>query len=158
VVGAVPALAAVAAWWASRRGRAGLAAGIVAVAAVGFVGALAAGGAPVLDAHKAPRALVAATGAGRTDVDVRVGCFAYYQPSLVFYCRREVHRLTTEQAALDFLKKPLPVYLFLPEAVWQQLQPHVTVPCRLLARHPDLYRRLDVVVVTNQPADGDGVD
>ena len=51
-----------------------------------------------------------------------VAAFAYFQPSLIFYCQREVRRLDTEQQALDFLRGPLPSYLFLPVEQWRSLQ------------------------------------
>src|SRR5205823_2072733 len=73
------------------------------------------------DAHKAPRALVAAAGAHRPDADVRVAAFDYFQPSLVFYCGREVQQLFTDRQALDFLRTPLPTYLFCPAETWDRL-------------------------------------
>jgi hypothetical protein len=42
------------------------------------------------------------------------------------------------------------VYLFLPAAAWQDVKGLVHSPCRVLGRHPDLYRRGEVVVVTNR--------
>lgn len=150
VLGAVPIMGAAAGWWWARQGRRDAALGGVVATAVVFIAALAGWGATFLDAFKAPRPLVATAGAQQTDHEVRVGCFDYYQPSLVFYCRREVNRLTSEKQALDFLRNPLPVYLFVSEAVWAQLEPRVTGSYRLLGRHPDMYRRCDVVVVTNR--------
>jgi 4-amino-4-deoxy-L-arabinose transferase-like glycosyltransferase len=115
-----------------------------------FAAALMVWGAPALDDYKAPRALVADAGAQRSDVEVHVACYQWYQPSLVFYCRREVVRLTEPQEALNFLRKPVPVYLFLPARTWDGMADQVDVPCRLLARHWDFYQHCDVLVVTNR--------
>src|SRR5205823_700117 len=42
---------------------------------------------------------------------MRYGSGEYFQPSLVFYCRREVQKLKTDNEAVEFLDCPLPVYL-----------------------------------------------
>jgi len=78
---------------------------------------------------------------------VRIGAFAYFQPSLVFYCRREVTSLQTEEEALKFLKGPHTSYLFLPARRWDDLEEKAGGSVRLLGRHYDLYDRCDVVVV-----------
>src|SRR5207249_4129385 len=41
-----------------------------------------------IDAYKAPRALVAVSGACRRERDIRIASYQYSQPSLVFYCQR----------------------------------------------------------------------
>jgi hypothetical protein len=115
-----------------------------------FIGILFGAGSAALDAFKAPRPLTLASHARQTQDDVRVGCYQYFQPSLVFYCGREVQRLDSQEEALQFLNRPLPVYLFLPAAAWQQLKAKLPEPRDVLARHYDLYRRCDVVVVSNR--------
>jgi 4-amino-4-deoxy-L-arabinose transferase-like glycosyltransferase len=150
VLGALPIGGAAAAWFCLwRRQRGGLVFSATA-SSVLFTTALFAWGSVALDTHKAPRALVRGAYAQQTDHDVRVGAYQYFQPSLVFYCRREVRRLETEDQVLEFLRYPLPVYLFVPLKVWEQLETRVCVPCHLLARHSDLYRRCEVVVVMNR--------
>ena len=57
---------------------------------------------------------------------------------------------TTTTEVLEQLRYPVEVYLFLPAAEWERLQPLVRTPCRLVGRHRDLYRKCDVVVVTNR--------
>jgi 4-amino-4-deoxy-L-arabinose transferase-like glycosyltransferase len=120
------------------------------LAAVLFAALLMAQGAPALDNHKAPRALVAAADAHRTDCDLQIGCYDWFEPSLVFYCQREVLYLNDEQKTLDFLQCPLPVYLFLPGTAWTNLAAKTNVPCRLLSRHWDFLKQCEVVVVTNR--------
>lgn len=151
-LGLIPVLAAVAGWWCVRRqGRTAFVAA-VAVGAVLFVGGLAAEGGTAWDAQRAPRTLALAIVTDQAEPEIRVGCYEYFQPSLVFYCRREVQQLADERAALTFLRYPLPVYLLLPASTWDVLQTRVRGPHRLLARHRDVYRGWDVVVVTNAPA------
>jgi 4-amino-4-deoxy-L-arabinose transferase-like glycosyltransferase len=140
--------AAAATWYLARQDRRG-AIGSVGVAAALLAGSLAMWGAPALDAFKAPRSLVESAGARQLDRDIRIGCFAYYQPSLVFYCQREVTQLIDEREALNFLHAPIPVYLFVPARVWTELEKSAPA-CPLLARHWCLYRNCEVVVVTNQ--------
>ncbi len=151
-LGIWPVLGAAFAWWSIRRQRLTVAVGAVTVASALFVGGLAAGGAVALDQYKAPRPLGRAVLAHEGEPDVRVGCLDYYQPSLVFYCRREVVRFQQAEKALEFLRWPLPVYLFLPEKSWESLQASVRGSIQVVDRHYDLYRRYHVVVVTNRPA------
>jgi 4-amino-4-deoxy-L-arabinose transferase-like glycosyltransferase len=149
-VGLVPVAGAAAAAWYLRHDRRGRLVASLAAAAVLFIGAFAAFPPRAVDAQKAPRPLVAAAGACRPGAEVRVAALDYFQPSLVFYCRREVEQLATDRQALDFLRGPLPAYLFCPAAVWDRLSVQVRGPVTLLARHRDLYRNFDVVVVTNR--------
>lgn len=150
VLGVLLVLGAAAAWWCLWKGqRRGLVLSVTA-SSVLFIGGLFTWGTVALDAHKAPRALVQAADAQHTDREIRVGCYQYFQPSLVFYCRREVHRLESEEQALEFLRCPLPAYLFVPATVWEKLEASVVGPHHLLARHSDFYRRCDVVVVRNR--------
>jgi 4-amino-4-deoxy-L-arabinose transferase-like glycosyltransferase len=154
VLGALPVLGAAAAWW---RLRAGDRAGVVlsfTVAAVLFVGGLGANGGTPLNAHKSPKPLAQAVANAQTEHEVRVAAFAYFQPSLVFYTQREVERLNTEGEVLEFLRCPLPVYLYVPAAVWDRLAPRAPPHCRSLGRHRDFYRHCDVVAVTNRSAAG----
>jgi hypothetical protein len=48
-----------------------------------------------------------------------------------------------------FLEYQVPVYLFLPSELWEGLQVKAPSGCRVLARHADLYRARDIVVVAN---------
>jgi hypothetical protein len=150
-VGLLPLAGAAVAWWALLRRRPGAMIAVVAVTAVLFIGVLGAGAATALEPRKAPRPLTQALPEGQLDREVRVACYEYFQPSLVFYCQRQVNRLDTPGDAAEFLRTPLPVYLFVPESVWDRdVRPLVRGPYRLLGRHHDIYRKADVVVVTNQ--------
>jgi 4-amino-4-deoxy-L-arabinose transferase-like glycosyltransferase len=149
VIGIVPILGAGLGWYCLRhRHRNGLVISTAATAGL-FVALLAAGGATAVDAHKAARPLVAHLPLGIYDREVRIGCYGYYQPSVVFYCRREVTRFETDAAALEFLKYPLEVYLFVPASFWEKVSANWP-SCRLLANHYDLYAGENVVLVTNR--------
>jgi 4-amino-4-deoxy-L-arabinose transferase-like glycosyltransferase len=146
--GLVPvAGAVVAAWCLRRQARTGFVASVVGCGIL-LTGLLASLGPVAVDRYKAPRALAAALPADQADRDVRVGALDYFQPSLVFYCQREVQRLPDEHAARELLEGPLPAFVFVPAGVWESL--HTRVAGRELARHHDLYDARDIVLVTNQ--------
>jgi 4-amino-4-deoxy-L-arabinose transferase-like glycosyltransferase len=150
VLGLLPVVGAAAAWWQLRRPRRrGILVSLTATSIV-FIGGFFALGSLALDNHKAPRTLIQTAQAQQTDRDIRVGCYQYFQPSLVFYCRREVQRFQNERQVLEFLRCPLRVYLFLPATTWTNLQSKVSGPHHLVARHEDLYRHCEVVVVMNR--------
>jgi len=119
-------------------------------ATVLYTAGLCAGGTTALDASKAPRTLVVQHGLCQPDHEIRIACHQYFQPSLVFYCQREVERLDDETKALEFLDGALPAYLIVPDPVWEALHTKVRGPYRVLGRHRDLFRNCEVVVVTNQ--------
>src|SRR5205823_187839 len=102
-------------------------------------------------AHKATRPLANAIHGRQVEREVRVACYGYFQPSLVFYCGREVAALGTDRQALDFLRGPLQVFLVTPRDAWQRLAAQARGPHRLLGAYRDVYRGCDVVVVTNRP-------
>lgn len=123
----------------------------VAVATVAFIGTLAAFVVNELDAYKAPKALVADSGAHQPDREIRLASLDYTQPSVTFYAERKVERIQNATEANTFLAMPLPAYLFVPASVWdEQLAGKVAAPHRVVARRFDFYRNGDVLVVTNQ--------
>jgi 4-amino-4-deoxy-L-arabinose transferase-like glycosyltransferase len=141
---------ALAAWWClDRQWRTGLVA-VCAGSAILFLGGLGAWGAEALNTYKAPRPLVNAFHVEQTEREIRVACYQYFQPSLVFYCQREVRHLEQEIEVLEFLRCRLPVYLFMPASVWETMEPTIHGPHRVLGRQRDLYRNCEVVVVTNR--------
>jgi 4-amino-4-deoxy-L-arabinose transferase-like glycosyltransferase len=142
--------AAVAGWCVRRRWRGGLL-GCVTIVGVVFTGAIAFWGVGVVDRFKAPRALVDAMPEDHTRREVRVGAFDYFQPSLVFYCQREVYCPSNDYLAFDFLRTPLPVYLFVSEEKWEQFKKFAPPAYRLVARHRDLYNGREILLVTNEP-------
>jgi 4-amino-4-deoxy-L-arabinose transferase-like glycosyltransferase len=148
--GLFPVLGAAVAWICVRRQQLGAAAAVLAGSAVLFLGPLAAGATKAVNDYKAPEALAELIDAQRTDPEIRLASYDYFQPSLVFYNRREVSRLTTEQEVYEFLRTPLPVYLFVPAATWDDLRTRISTPIRPIGQRRDLYRNCDVVVITNR--------
>jgi 4-amino-4-deoxy-L-arabinose transferase-like glycosyltransferase len=122
----------------------------VGVTAVLFIGSMAAWGSTLVDPYKATRELAAAFHAAELPEETRVASYLYDQPSLVFYCQREVQRLPNDEQMLEFVRYPIPVYLFVPAPTWESLKPKVRGPHRMLARHYDFYRHCDVLLVTNR--------
>jgi 4-amino-4-deoxy-L-arabinose transferase-like glycosyltransferase len=150
-LGVVPVLGAAAGAWLLHRDRRGGLIASVAGCAVLLAVPLGAWGLQAMEPYKASKSLAQGLPADHVQRDVRVASFGYFQPSLVFYCRREVLRYVTEGQAVSFLQSPLPVFLFLPERVWQQMQPQLPANTRVLARHRDFYGGQTVVVVANEP-------
>jgi 4-amino-4-deoxy-L-arabinose transferase-like glycosyltransferase len=148
--GFIPIGGAVLAAWLMRLGRRSDVILSLTAMSVLFVGLLAAGGTMRADAFKAPRSLVMEAGARQTDRDIRIACYRFYQPSLVFYCRREVRVLENEEQVLEFLQTPLPIFLFVSAQEWSSLEARVPGHFRRLAKHGDLYKGIEVVVITNQ--------
>jgi 4-amino-4-deoxy-L-arabinose transferase-like glycosyltransferase len=148
VLGVVPVAGAAACAWYLRRGARGAVVCSAAACGILFSGTLAALGPVAVDRYKAPRTLAAALPADQAFRDVRIGAYEYFQPSLVFYCRREVRRLDSESAARQLLEGPLPAFLFVPAPVWEGLRG--TTRARELARHRDLYDGRDIVLVSNE--------
>jgi 4-amino-4-deoxy-L-arabinose transferase-like glycosyltransferase len=150
VLGVVPVLGAVAAGWSLWRQRRGLALASVAAAGCLLIGTLAAWGSSTLEERKAPRLLARAIRADQPEPEIRVGCHRYFQPSLVFYCGREVQQLGQEQDVLDFLLCPRPVYLIVPAPFWESFRSRAPQGCRVVERQYDLYCNGNVVVVANR--------
>lgn len=150
VLGAVPVLGAAAASWCLWRRRHAALVACFSATAVLFLGTLAAWGGGSLNAFKAPQSLADSLPADQSAHEIRIAAYQYFQPSLVFYCHREVRRLEKEDEAVEFLRCPLRVYLFVPVAAWERLSAKVLGPTRIVGQQRDLYRNCDVVLVTNQ--------
>jgi 4-amino-4-deoxy-L-arabinose transferase-like glycosyltransferase len=149
-LGIVPFTAALVFAWCLRQGKNRWAISTLAICACLFNGLLLGFAGESLDKHKAPRILIAESGTCDELHDIRIGSYQAFEPSMVFYCHREVESLTSEQKALEFIQSPSKSFLFLPEASWQTLAAKAGAACQVLARHEDMYRHCTVVVVSNQ--------
>src|SRR5260221_6110025 len=121
-LGGIPVVGAVVAASVWAIGRRGWAVAVCSLRAIAFVAGLFGGAAGGLDDVKAPRELIASSGALRRDRDVRLAGFQYSQPSLVFYGQRAVRPLDSEEQVADFLACPTPSFVFLPESAWQEMR------------------------------------
>ncbi len=152
VAGLVPPVGAAVAWWYVRRDRRLAMVCVLGLTAVVFTGAIAAWAPLLADRSKAPRELVHLLPADQTSRDVRIGTYGYFQPSLVFYCQREVQTFDGEQQVQDFLDGPLPSYLILTAVQWEELRPKLHGRLHSLGSEYDLYEGREVVVIGNAAA------
>lgn len=118
--------------------------------AVLFLAPLAAGVGSTLNPYKAPRDLARAIKRHQTEREIRIGSYAYTQPSLVFYCARDVSFFTSEEQTRQFLQTPLQVFLVTPAPTWDRLTGRVKGDAQLLGRFRDMYLNCDIVVVSNR--------
>jgi 4-amino-4-deoxy-L-arabinose transferase-like glycosyltransferase len=149
IIGMIPIVGAGLVWHFQRIDRVGLACNTLATCAIAYLGFILAFPVRTIDAHKAPRELVAMADLPRNADEIRIASYAYFQPSLVFYAQREVKPLAGENEAVAHLASPLPAYLITTERVWNELSARLG-NCKLLARHHDLYHNTEIVVVSNQ--------
>jgi 4-amino-4-deoxy-L-arabinose transferase-like glycosyltransferase len=149
VFGAVPLVAAIVMARALRAGDRARFVQAMAVGSVAFTALMAAFPPLAVDARKAPKELVRATGVSAPDREVRLAQYHWHQPSLVFYARREVEALKVPADAATFLAVPTPGYLFVPAPQWEKLEPEVRVPTRVAARRYCFLRNCEIVVITN---------
>jgi 4-amino-4-deoxy-L-arabinose transferase-like glycosyltransferase len=151
ILGLVPlAGAGLMAWFLRKQDRRGFVTAAAATSAV-FVGLVAAFPPGAFDHYKAPEALVRDSGVSDPARDLRLAACDWFQPSLVFYARREVAKIHGPDEAADFLAIPTPGYLFIPEPTWNEwVKDKVALPWRIAARRYDFLKNCDVVVVTNQ--------
>lgn len=149
LIGLVPITCGPLLAWLHRREARTAAVVCAAAGSVTFVTALAAWGAVLVDRHKAPRMLIATLLEHPAEPEIRVACYQFPRPSVVFYCRREVLQLPSDAEAADFLRYPMASYLLCPQTTWDALRAQVPA-ARILDAHWDLYRGAPVVLVTNR--------
>ena len=64
--------------------------------------------------------------------------------------KRHIEHLADENALANFLRSPVPVYLFIPLEDWQRMEDRIGQPARIVGRHSDMYHHAVIVVVTNR--------
>jgi 4-amino-4-deoxy-L-arabinose transferase-like glycosyltransferase len=149
IAGVLPLGGTALGWWYARQGQRSHLVAVLTITSVLFTAALATWGPVLADRSKAPRELIRLLPADQTYCEVRIAAYSYFQPSLVFYCQREVTILEGEQQVQDFLDGPLPSYLVLPADRWAKLQPKLGDRCHSLGSKYDLYQGSSIVVVSN---------
>jgi hypothetical protein len=151
-LGLLPIAAAVAAFcWMRRERRMGSILS-VAAAAVVMVAGLASFGPGIADRSRAAKPLVAAMQMQQVEREVQIGCHpSFYRPGVVFYSRREVQRLMTDQQALDLLRSPLQAYLLIAAPDWQRLAPQMDTNYRIVERQRDVTAGKEILLITNRP-------
>lgn len=106
--------------------------------------------AATLEPHKAVKALVAELPSDHLQRDVRILTLDYFQPSLVFYTRRFVEPMATLEEIEELLQCPQPTYALMPRSRWEELQTRQPTLAREVASRRDLYRRKEIVLLTNE--------
>lgn len=149
-LGLVPvATAGVGLWLLARERRTAMLATVVGGGLV-FVAGIAGGALEATNLRKPTALLAKALPADQEYRDIRLGAYRYDRPTLVFYCRREVRRLDEVADLAAYLHEALPVYVFMQESRWKEVEKKVPKGTTVIAAHPDLYVNGEpVVVVTN---------
>jgi 4-amino-4-deoxy-L-arabinose transferase-like glycosyltransferase len=165
-IGLMPVLGAAAMAVFLRRGNRPAVVISLAASTVLFVGLTAAFPPAVVDEYKATKELVAKSGARQLDRDARVASLEFTRPSLTYYVGRKVHRLrvSADVPAADrerhlvgmtaeFLDRPEPSYLFVPEPTWRRIEaavrPGVGRPLTEVAAKYDFTRHAVILAVWN---------
>jgi 4-amino-4-deoxy-L-arabinose transferase-like glycosyltransferase len=151
-LGTIPLAGAFVAWRYLRGGERGKSIAAFATASVAFVGLLAAFPVVSFSNYHTPRLLVEEARLKQPNRDIRVAALFWFQPSAVFYSQREIEKLDSWQQASDRLEMNAPVYVFVPEPVWNQVlkDDPKAATYRIAARRFDFHKKYDVLVVTNE--------
>lgn len=145
----LPTLAAGAAWWV--RQKPAWVGVICSFGAIGFTAGMAAFGPPWVESQRAVRTLTSALHRAQTTAEYQLGCHpSFYRASTVYYTRREVQRLWSDQHAIDLLRSPLPAFVLMTEAAWERLSEKLEPRVQVVARAPDITAGRMVVLVGNQ--------
>jgi hypothetical protein len=135
-------------WWMLERDRRAGVLAVIACAGVLFAALIAGGGILAIEPHKATKSLAAAIPANHLEREVRIATYRFFQPSLVFYCRREIRRFDDPAQVAEFLRGPHESYLFVPEDVWNaELRATAPDGVRAIEARPDLYSNRRVLLV-----------
>jgi 4-amino-4-deoxy-L-arabinose transferase-like glycosyltransferase len=148
--GAILAAGAIAGWFFLKRNSRHRALVSVALSSVIFTAALGAWCGHAVESYKAPRALMAAVRRSGGNSDYRIISYRYFEPSFVFYAHREVLNQEVAEETLAYLKFPMPVYLLVREMDWESLKARAGANVSIVARHRDLYKNCEILVVRNQ--------
>lgn len=149
-LGSVPVIAAGLGWWLLREQRRTQWLVALLLCAVGLWSPLAAWASAALNPYKAAHPLVVANLADESEEMLIGGYQVEHLASLHFYVNRSIHHHLMEADALQFLRYPVKVCLFVPSKVWDSWKDRLPPNCRMLGVYPDIYRKDSVVLVTNR--------
>ncbi len=154
-LGIIPMVGAWMAWRYLRGGERSKSIAAFATASIAFVALLAAFPVVTFSNYHVPRLLVEEARLKQPDRDLRLASLFWFQPSAVFYSQREIEKLESWQEAADRLEMEAPVYIFVPEPTWRQIQQDYPLAAkyRVAARQFDYHKNYDVLVVTNETAE-----
>jgi 4-amino-4-deoxy-L-arabinose transferase-like glycosyltransferase len=126
----------------------------LAASAVAALAPLAAWGPGRVASYRAPYPLAQAMLQFQQEPEVAIGCYGFYQPSLVWYTQREVKRFARAQDALDHLGSVTQSYLVVPEPVWERLATELHGEATVVARAWDFLENETILLISNRPTGG----
>jgi len=150
-LGIIPLAGAIVAWLSLRRRLRGRMIGCIAASSVAFVALMAAYPVEALDEQAAPKQLVEKAGLRQPHRDIRLVSIAWFEPSIVFYTRREVEKIDGWEQLADIMRTKQQVYLLVPDRYWNEMQVHPEkFDHRIVAQQYDYHKNCNVLVVSNQ--------
>lgn len=156
-LGVVPVLGALAAWWAWRKDNRWRVMLSVITSGLAFVALGAALGPVLVHRAKIAHRLAEVMDKTQSDMEIRVACYGWFQPSIVFYVRRPVANLREPEHARESLEHPLESYLIVSRPWWEErLQPVLKTPHTVLASFWDFTRRREILLVVNRHVNKSG--
>lgn len=123
---------------------------LLCLGCISFTGALGAWNGGNLNEIKAPKLLSQLLPEDHLTREIVIATYDWFQPSITFYCKRQINILTSEDEVTQFLEQPIPAYLFMPEKKWDSLAPKHSMRVKKIGQATDFYRNCNVVLLTNQ--------
>ena len=123
---------------------------LISLGCIGFTGALGAWNGANLNEIKAPKMLSQLLPEDQLGREIAIATHEWFQPSIAFYCKRQIHILPTEEDVRQLLEQPIPAYVFMPEKKWQELELNQSIKAKKIGQATDFYRNCNVVILTNQ--------
>jgi len=123
---------------------------LLCLGSIGFTGALGAWNGSNLNEIKAPKLLSQFLPEDHLTREIVIATHDWFQPSITFYCKRQINTLTSEEEVKQFLEQPIPAYVFMPEKKWDALKLNPSFKAKKIGQATDFYRNCNVVLLTNQ--------
>ena len=123
---------------------------LLCLGSIGFTGALGAWNGSNLNEIKAPKLLSQFLPEDHLTREIVIATHDWFQPSITFYCKRQINTLTSEEEVKQFLEQPIPAYVFMPEKKWDALKLNQPFKAKKIGQATDFYRNCNVVLLTNQ--------
>ena len=123
---------------------------ILCLGSIGFTGALGAWNGSNLNEIKAPKMLSQLLPDDHLTREIVIATHDWFQPSITFYCKRQINTLISEEEVKQFLEQPIPAYIFMPEKKWDAIALKHPLRAKKIGQATDFYRNCNVVLLTNQ--------
>jgi 4-amino-4-deoxy-L-arabinose transferase-like glycosyltransferase len=148
-IGAIPLAGALFCAWCLRRKQTNLGLSSALAASLLFTASIAAFPVETMDGFKAPKALVEQGQLAQPDRDIRIASLFWFQPSTVFYVKREIRKLSGLEDVKVFLNAPRESYLLIDEPTWVSIAAHVGTQTMEVTRHYDFYSNKQILLIRN---------